>query len=102
MVLKSEIEIAPGLYRLPRRIKIHAMICFMALILYRIMRHRLTVAKTGLSLERALAKLRRVQRHQVKVNNQTVERISTVSKEQSGVLDALKLKKPSMPEQHTL
>ena len=101
-VLKSEIEIAPVFHRLPHRIKAHAMICFMALILYRIMRHRLRLADTGLSPERALAQLRRIQRHQVKVNNQTVEGISTVSKEQSGVLHALKLKKPSMPEQLTL
>ena len=101
-VLKSEIEIAPVFHRLPHRIKAHAMICFMALILYRIMRHRLRLANTGLSPERALAQLRRIQRHQVKVNDQTVEGISTVSKEQSGVLHALKLKKPSMPEQLTL
>ncbi len=101
-VLKSEIEIAPVFHRLPHRIKAHAMICFMALILYRIMRHRLTMANTGLSPERALAQLRRIQRHQVKVNDQAIEGISTVSKEQSGVLHALRLKKPSMPEQLTL
>lgn len=32
-VLKSEIETAPDLHRLPERIKAHASICFMALIL---------------------------------------------------------------------
>ena len=101
-VLKSEIEIAPVFHRLPHRIKAHAMICFMALILYRIMRHRLRLANTGLSPESALAQLRRIQHHQVKVNDQAIEGISTVSKEQSGVLSALKLKKPSMPEQLTL
>ena len=37
-VLKSEIEIAPVYHRLPQRIRAHAMICFMALILYRVMR----------------------------------------------------------------
>ena len=40
-VLKSEIELAPVYHRLPQRIRAHAMICFMALILYRVMRQRL-------------------------------------------------------------
>ena len=36
-VLKSEIEIALVFHRLPERIRAHASICFMALILYRVM-----------------------------------------------------------------
>jgi len=36
--LKSEIEIGPVFHRLPGRIKAHAAICFIALILYRVMR----------------------------------------------------------------
>ena len=40
-VLKSEIEIGPVHHRLPERIRAHAAICFMALILYRVMRQRL-------------------------------------------------------------
>jgi hypothetical protein len=45
-VLKSEIEIAPVFHRLPERIRAHASICFMALILYRVMRQRLKLAGT--------------------------------------------------------
>ena len=41
-VLKSEIEIAPVFHRLPERIKAHASICFMALILYPRVRHQLS------------------------------------------------------------
>ncbi len=37
-MLKSEIEIGPVFYRLPDRIRAHASICFLALILYRVMR----------------------------------------------------------------
>jgi uncharacterized protein (DUF983 family) len=37
-VLKSEIEIGPVYHRLPERIRAHAQICFMALILHRVMR----------------------------------------------------------------
>ena len=42
--MKSEIEIAPVFHRLPERIRAHASICFMALILYRVMRQRLKAA----------------------------------------------------------
>ena len=59
-VLKSEIEIGPIYHRLPDRIRAHASICFMALILYRVMRTRLRAGETALSPERALANLRRI------------------------------------------
>ncbi|CDS54712.1 Mobile element protein [Polaromonas sp. CG9_12] len=67
--LKSEIEIGPIYHRLPERIRAHAAICFMALILYRVMRSRLRASATPISPERALDKLRRIQHHQVTVNN---------------------------------
>jgi hypothetical protein len=41
----------------------------MALILYRVMRMRLRASDTQLSPERALDRLRRIQHHQVIVNN---------------------------------
>ena len=59
-LLKSEIEIGPIYHRLPNRIKAHAAICFMALILYRVMRMRLRASDSQLSPERALDKLRRI------------------------------------------
>ena len=37
-VLKSELEIGPVYHRLPERNRAHASICFMALILHRVMR----------------------------------------------------------------
>jgi hypothetical protein len=36
-VLKSDIEIGPVHHRLPARIRAHAIICFLALVLYRVM-----------------------------------------------------------------
>ncbi len=40
-VLKSEIEIAPVYHhRLPQRIRAYAFVCFLALIVYRVMRSR--------------------------------------------------------------
>jgi transposase len=44
-VLKSDIEIGPVYHRLPQRIRAHALICFLALVLYRVMRMRLKAAK---------------------------------------------------------
>ena len=101
-VLKSEIEIAPVYHRLPQRIRAHAMICFMALILYRVMRERLKMAKSNLSPERALAQLKRIHRHQIKVNDRPLTGVSTLTREQSELLGALTLKKPSRKEQLSL
>jgi Transposase len=43
-VMKSEIEIAPVFHRLPQRIRAHASLCFLALLLHRVMRQRLKLA----------------------------------------------------------
>jgi transposase len=43
-VLKSDIEITPVHHRLPDRIRAHALICFLALTLYRVMRMRRNVS----------------------------------------------------------
>lgn len=102
-VLKSEIEIGPVYHRLPGRIRAHAAICFMALILYRVMRMRLRSSDSALSPERALDKLRRIQHHQVMLNGtQPVTGLSTINQEHAAILDALTIKKPSLNTQLTL
>ena len=102
-VLKSEIEIGPVYHRLPNRIRAHAAICFMALILYRVMRMRLRAGDTHLSPERALDKLRRIQHHQVIVNDtQPVAGLSTINQEHTVILAALTIKKPTLNTQLTL
>ena len=102
-VLKSEIEIAPVHHRLPQRIRAHAMLCFVALIVYRVMRQRLKLAKSELTPEKALAQLRRIQRHSVTVNaGAPISGISTINAQQFNVFAALKLKKPSQDTQLTL
>jgi transposase len=102
-VLKSEIEIAPVYHRLPERIRAHAMLCFMALIVYRVMRQRLKLAKSDLSPERALAQLRRIQRHSVRINNaDPISGVSTINSQQSSLYAALNLKKPTQDTQLTL
>ena len=102
-VLKSEIEIAPVFHRLPERIKAHASICFMALILYRVMRQRLKLAGHTTSPERALAQLRRIQRQSVSINNgEPISGISNINREQADLMAALNLKKPTPSDQLSL
>jgi len=100
-VLKSEIEIGPVFHRLPDRIRAHASICFIALILYRVMRNRLTVANTGLSPERALEQLRRIQHHQIRLSadSKPITGISKLTDAHNQVFAALNLKKPTNPQQ---
>jgi len=102
-VLKSEIDIAPVYHWLPQRIKAHAMLCFMALIVYRVMRQRLHTAKSEFSPEAALAQLRRIQKHSVSISQaQPLQGISTINDTQASVLAALKLKKPVQDRQLSL
>lgn len=102
-VLKSEIEIAPVFHRLPERIKAHASICFMALILYRVMRQRLKLAGSDLSPEAALADLRRIQRHTISINaGAPIHGVSTIQPRQAQTLAALRIKKPTIDTQMTL
>ena len=102
-VLKSEIEIAPVYHRLPERIRAHAMLCFMALIIYRVMRQRLKMANSELTPERALAQLRRIQSHRVSINAaKPIAGISVINDQQASVYASLKVKKPAQDNQTTL
>ena len=95
-VLKSEIEIAPMFHRLPGRIRAHALICFIALVLHRVMRMRLRATGSKVSPERALELLRQLQRHRVHLaDDQTVIGLSTISSEQAELFTSLKLPRPS-------
>jgi hypothetical protein len=76
----------------------------MALIVYRVMRQRLKLAKSEFSPEKALAQLRRIQRHSVRSNEGTpISGVSTViSTQQSSLFAALNLKKPTQDTQLSL
>ena len=90
-------------HRLPQRIRAHAMLCFLALILHRVMRHRLKQAKSELSPDQALAQLRRIQRHSVSVNRAApVTGVSTINTHQASVLAALNVKKSAVNAQMSL
>jgi transposase len=102
-VLKSELEIGPVYHRLPERIRAHASICFMALILHRVMRMRLRAGNTGVTPERALQTLKRIQHHRVSINGaEPLSGVSSITEEDSKVLKALKVKQPSQTQQMSL
>jgi len=95
-VLKSEIDIAPVFHRLPNRIRAHALICFLALVLYRVLRMRLKDRGSPYSPERALEMARRIQFHQVTLHRQhTAAGLSTLSAEQKELFQTLNLPTPT-------
>lgn len=98
-VLKSDIEIAPVHHRLPERIRAHALICFLALLLHRVMRMRLKASASQLSPQRALSLLRQIQQLHVKIDHRPATRTSQISAGQRSVLQQLKLPVPTVDDQ---
>jgi transposase len=90
-VLKSDIEIAPVHHRLPDRIRAHALICFLALTLYRVMRMRLKAKGHAASPRTALELLAKVQRHHAKIADRAVAGISSPTPSQLDLFEALNL-----------
>lgn len=94
-VLKSDIEIAPVHHRLPDRIRAHALICFLALVLYRVMRMRLKAKGHAASPRTALDLLARIHKHQARIADKTFQGTTTPTPEQLELFDALSLPKPA-------
>lgn len=94
-VLKSDIEIAPVHHRLPDRIRAHALICFLALVLYRVMRMRLKAKGHAASPRTALDLLARIQKHTTHIGPRTFTGTSKTQPEQLDLFDALSLAKPT-------
>ena len=93
-VLKSEIEIAPVFHRLSDRIRAHALICFLALLLYRVL--RLKARGSATSPERALEIARRIQYHQVTLHQrQSASGLSVVTPQQKELFATLALPEPT-------
>ncbi|WP_145111708.1 IS1634 family transposase, partial [Cereibacter sediminicola] len=94
-VLKSDIEIAPVHHRLPDRIRAHALICFLALALYRVMRMRLKAKGHTASPRTALDLLARIQKHTAHAGKRSFHGLSKTTPEQLDLFDALSLPKPA-------
>jgi transposase len=93
-VLKSDLEIAPVFHRLPDRIRAHALICFLALVMYRVMRMRLKASGSERSPKTTLEILRRIQQHRVTIGQHAYTGTSKTTSEQLDLFAALKLAKP--------
>ncbi|ARE39804.1 Mobile element protein (plasmid) [Rhodovulum sp. P5] len=94
-VLKSDIEIAPVHHRLPDRIRAHALICFLALVLYRVMRMRLKAKGHDASPRTALDMLARIHRHEARIADRKLDGLTTPTPEQLDLFDTLNLPKPA-------
>jgi hypothetical protein len=94
-VLKSDIEIAPVHHRLPDRIRAHALICFLALVLYRVMRMRLKAKGHAASPRTALDLLARIPEAYRPYRRRTFNGTSKTTPEQLDLFDALSLPKPA-------
>jgi transposase len=93
-VLKSDLEIAPVFHRLPDRIRAHSLICFMALVIYRVMRMRLKEHGSLLSPKTALEILSRIQQHKATVGDRAYSGISKTTPEQLDLFAALEVPRP--------
>jgi transposase len=95
-VLKSDIEIGPVYHRLPRRIRAHALICFMALVMYRVMRMRLKDAKRSESPSTLLESLKRIHQQTVETSEgTTLTGLTEITAAQKSLFAALDLTPPT-------
>ncbi len=94
-VLKNDIDIAPVFHRLPERIHAHALICFLALVLYRVMRMRLKAHGSRHSPKTTLELLRRLQKHRVQLGEQHLTGIGKTSPQQLDLFEALGIDQPT-------
>ena len=75
----------------------------MALILHRVMGMRLRAGNTGVTPERALQTLKRIQHHRVSINGaRPLSGVSSITEEDGKVFKALKVKLPSQTQQMSL
>jgi len=76
-------------------LRAHALICFLALVLHRILRLKLKRAESEFSPTRALAELRGIQRHSVTLGTVVHEGLSTIAPQQKALYEQLKFTLPS-------
>jgi transposase len=87
-VVKDQLEIAPVPHRLPDRIRAHTFICFLALVIHRLLRHRLYAAQSDLSPEKLLYRLEGVQQHRVHLaTGTTLTGVTTLGAEQRSLFE---------------
>ncbi|MGQ0708558.1 MAG: IS1634 family transposase [Rhodoferax sp.] len=97
--LKSDIEIGSIYHRSPKRIRAHALICFLALILHRVLRMRLKKASREESPTRLLQALQRVQQQAASTTDgQVVRGVTKLAPEQKDLFAAIGVPTPKAQE----
>ena len=95
-VLKSDIEIGPVFHRLPQRIRAHALVCFLALVLFRVMRMRLKEAQRSESPTTLLEQLKRIHQQTVQTGDgKTLTGLTEITPAQKSLFAALDLTPPT-------
>ncbi len=80
---------------MPERIRAHAGICFLALVLHRVMRMRLHAAESKFSPGSSLEMLRRIQHHRINLNGTRIVRgLSRIDDLQARMLRVLGVPTP--------
>ena len=94
--MKSEIEIAPCYHRLPDRIRAHTFICFLALVIHRVMRLRLRANRPDITPLALLEQLKRIQYHEVRLaTGKRLRGPTTLKPEQLGWFEAIEVDPPT-------
>jgi transposase len=86
-------------HRLPRRIRAHALICFLALILHRVLRTRLKKANREESPTRLLEALKRIQQQAAATaDGQVVRGVTKLAPQQKDLFAAIGVPNPKAQE----
>ena len=92
--LKSTLELRPMYHWTESRIRAHVFICVMALQIERYMRHRL--AKSDLSVERAIQRLQTLKAGTLKTPAGTAKYLAAVQDRHKEILEQLQLPLPKL------
>jgi transposase len=95
-VLTSDIEIGPVYHRLPQRIRAHSLVCFIALVIYRVMRMRLKASRHDESPNRLMEQLRRIHQQTVQTSDgQTLTGLTEMGPLQKSLFAAINIPAPT-------
>jgi len=93
--LKGELLLGPVYHRLPKRIRAHALVCFIALVMHRVMRMRLRAAQREESPATLLAQLTKVQQQAVRMaSGDVLCGLTQLDAQQRDLFEALEVPQP--------
>ena len=87
--LKTELELRPNFHHNDDRIKCHIFLCFIALVLVRIVEN-----KTGLTWQRIRSQMSRIHFGEFIVENKKIFQLTELTNEQKKILNSLNIKEP--------